>query len=48
MIGYYVLRGHDHAKLLALSEIEKLAYYTWMQQAIEGELDTYKALTGSK
>lgn len=48
MIGFYVLRGHDHEKLLRLSEVEKLAYYTWMQQHYEEEAEQVKRLFGSK
>ncbi|MEC0107272.1 hypothetical protein P4H27_10020 [Paenibacillus taichungensis] len=48
MIGFYVLRGHDHEKLLALSPIEKQAYGIWMEQFFEREQNSFKALTGGK
>lgn len=48
MIGFYVLRGHDHEKLLSLSPVEKQAYGIWMEQHYEQEDKRYKAMTGGK
>lgn len=48
MIGYYVVRGHDHARLINLSHSEKLAYWSWMELAMEDEANTYKAMTGAR
>lgn len=46
MIGFYVLRGHDHDKLLALSENEKWAYLAWMELYYEEEEKRMKSLFG--
>jgi len=48
MIGFYVLRGHDHEKLLQLSEVEKRAYFIWMELHEEGEAQKYKQLFGGR
>lgn len=48
MIGFYVMRGQDHDKLINLSELEKAAYFTWMNQHIEEETEKYKAMLGGK
>jgi len=48
MIGFYVMRGHDHERLINLSEIERAAYHLWMQQHFEDEEKRMKALFGSK
>jgi len=48
MIGFYVLRGHDHEKLIELSEVEKMAYHIWMQQYYEDEAERNKQLLGGK
>lgn len=48
MMGFYVLRGQDHEKLLRLSEMEKAVYYSWMELHHEEEANKYKQLVGGK
>jgi citrate synthase len=48
MIGFYVLRGHDHDKLANLSNTEKLAYILWMEQYYKEKQEEYKAFFGGK
>ncbi|WP_220685848.1 hypothetical protein [Paenibacillus lautus] len=48
MMGFYVLRGQDHEKLLRLSEMEKAIYYAWMELHHEEEANKYKQLMGGK
>jgi hypothetical protein len=48
MIGFYVLRGHSHERLINLSETEKAVYMHWMEQYYEEEAAKLKALAGGK
>lgn len=47
MIGFYVLRGQDHDKLLQLTEIEKSVYRAWMEQYHEDKATEYRQLFNS-
>jgi len=48
MIGFYVMRGQDHDKLLRLSEIEKRAYAAWMELYYEEEARKIRQMIGGK
>jgi hypothetical protein len=48
MIGFYVVRGHDHERLVNLSQVEKAVFIHWMNQHREEEEEKLRRLFGGK
>ncbi|MWC26631.1 hypothetical protein [Paenibacillus sp. MMS18-CY102] len=48
MIGWYVVRGHDHERMTNLSPLEFEAYHIWMEQHHEAEAAQMKRIFGGK